>query len=130
MIFEPSSVASCRVRIHVATSSVNVFVLVLAVHTQHTHTTHAHTHTHSHTHTPHTHTQPPSDTYPIHVDSSGWRTVSHFQIGGNSDHAPSGSVDHAPLSSTMAASYLPVSQATQRVRAPSRDNLPLNYFPG
>ena len=70
----------------------------------------------------HTLAQPPSGSYPTHVDGSNLHTLSHVHLGAS------------PLqpihNSTKTDSYPPISAPILRVRAPERDNIPLNYYPG
>ena len=66
--------------------------------------------------------QPPACSFPAHVNSSNFHTQSSVHLGWSQDWLhPSG---------TMAVSYQPLSQLPHRAKAPSRDNLPLHYFPG
>ena len=67
--------------------------------------------------------QPPVGSYPAHVDTSKKHTASSVSLGLRPHH-------QAPPTSTMATSYLPCPGHTHRVRAPIRDNIPFDYFPG
>lgn len=69
------------------------------------------------------HPKPPAGyCYPIHVDSSNLHTFSHVHLGS--------SPLQAGCLSTMADSYHPIARSIKRVRAPAKDNIPLDYYPG
>ena len=68
--------------------------------------------------------QPPSGSYPHHVDGSNLHTFSRVHLGGSRFYR------YSTFGSTMADSYPPLSAPTHRIRAPSRDNIPLNYCSG
>ena len=67
--------------------------------------------------------QPPAGSYPAKVNSSNLHTASSIFIG-HTHHTL------VPPSATMATSYQPRPAHTQRVRAPPKDNIPFDYYPG
>ncbi|CAI8009065.1 hypothetical protein GBAR_LOCUS6141, partial [Geodia barretti] len=77
----------------------------------------------SHSTTSSTHRPPPAGSYPAKVNSSNLHTASSIFLG-HTHHTL------VPPSATMATSYQPRPAHTQRVRAPPKDNIPFDYYPG